>query len=149
MSAGFTSVSSSLFLTGIFGVVKVVSATAFMFYFVKIKGNRFWLKLGSLICGISMLILGWSYPLRFMKSSTDRRRSIAYFVRLLPPSTKLQEAKLTIGGIISVLMVYVFAFFFGVSLGPISWNVCSEVSVLVLPYAHNDNTSYGRFSLYT
>jgi hypothetical protein len=24
-------------------------------------------------------------------------------------------------------MVYVFAFFFGVSLGPISWNVCSEV----------------------
>ena len=41
MSAGFTSVSSSLFLTGIFGVVKVVSAAAFMFYFVKIKGNRF------------------------------------------------------------------------------------------------------------
>jgi len=58
MSAGFTSVSSSLFLTGIFGVIKLVSAAAFMFYFVKIKGNRFWLKLGSLVCGISMLVLG-------------------------------------------------------------------------------------------
>lgn len=108
MSAGFTSVSSSLFLTGIFGVVKLVSAIAFMFIFVKIKGNRFWLKLGSAVCGVSMLIL-------------------AYFVRILPPPDKLAEAKLTIGGVTSVLMVYIFAFFFAVSLGPISWNVCSEI----------------------
>ena len=144
MSAGFTSVSSSLFLTGIFGVVKVVSATAFMFYFVKIKGNRFWLKLGSLVCGISMLVLGRSFRLRFKKAPAYRRRYIAYFVRLLPPPTELQEAKLTIGGVISVLMVYVFAFFFGVSLGPISWNVCSEVSVLVPPYAHSINISYDK-----
>ena len=26
-----------------------------------------------------------------------------------------------------MLMVYIFAFFFAVSLGPISWNVCSEI----------------------
>jgi MFS family permease len=57
-SAGFTSVSSSLFLTGVFGVVKLVSSIAFMFVFVKVKGNRFWLKLGSTVCGISMLVLG-------------------------------------------------------------------------------------------
>jgi hypothetical protein len=73
---------------------------------------------------------------------------IAYFVRLLPPPTELQEAKLTIGGIISVLMVYIFAFFFGVSLGPISWNVCSEVGASVLSYAHSINTSYGRYFRY-
>jgi hypothetical protein len=71
MSAGFTSVSSSLFLTGVFGVVKVVSATAFMFFFVKIKGNRFWLKLGSLVCGISMLVLGGSCRPRFKKALAD------------------------------------------------------------------------------
>jgi MFS family permease len=58
ISAGFTSVSSSLFLTGVFGVVKLVSAIAFMFVFVKMKGNRFWLKLGTTVCGISMLVLG-------------------------------------------------------------------------------------------
>lgn len=58
ISAGFTSVSSSLFLTGVFGVVKVVSSIAFMFVFVKMRGNRFWLKLGSTVCGVSMLILG-------------------------------------------------------------------------------------------
>lgn len=108
MSAGFTSVSSSLFLTGIFGVVKLVSSLAFMFRFVHIKGNRFWLKLGSGVCGVAMLVL-------------------AYYVRLLPPPDQHHEAKLTFGGVISVLMVYIFAFFFGVSLGPISWNVCAEI----------------------
>jgi sugar porter (SP) family MFS transporter len=107
-SAGFRSVSSSLFLTGIFGVVKLVSSLAFMFRFVHVKGNRFWLKIGSSVCGAAMLVL-------------------AYYVRLLPPPDQHHEAELTFGGIISVLMVYVFAFSFGVSLGPISWNVCAEV----------------------
>ncbi|KAK5275985.1 hypothetical protein LTR16_011887, partial [Cryomyces antarcticus] len=103
MSAGFTSVSSSLFLTGLFGVVKLISAIAFMFVFVRIRGNRFWLKLGSAICGISMLVL-------------------AYYVRLMPPPDQAHEAKLTFGGVVSVAMVYIFALFFGLSLGPISWN---------------------------
>ncbi len=58
ISAGFTSVSSSLFLTGVFGVVKLASSIAFMFWFVRLKGNRFWLKLGTTVCGISMLVLG-------------------------------------------------------------------------------------------
>jgi sugar porter (SP) family MFS transporter len=108
MSAGFTSVSSSLFLTGVFGLVKLVSAVTFMFVFVRMRGNRYWLKLGSAVCGIAMLVL-------------------AYYVRIMPPPDQTHDAKLTIGGIISVLMVYIFAFFFGVSLGPISWNVCSEI----------------------
>lgn len=58
MSAGFPTVSARLFLTGVFGLVKVVAAVAFMFVFVRMRGNRFWLKLGSAICGISMLVLG-------------------------------------------------------------------------------------------
>ena len=108
MSAGFTSVSSSLFLTGVFGLVKLASAIAFMFIFVRMRGNRFWLKLGTFVCGVAMLIL-------------------AYYVRIMPPPDETHDANLTIGGVISVLMVYVFAFFFGVSLGPVSWNVCSEI----------------------
>jgi hypothetical protein len=110
MSAGFTSVSSSLFLTGLFGVVKLLSAIAFMFIFVKIRGNRFWLLLGSSLCGVCMLIL-------------------AYFVHQIPPQGQMVvgDAGLTMGGVVSVLTVYVFAFSFSVSLGPISWNVCSEV----------------------
>jgi hypothetical protein len=128
MSAGFTSVSSSLFLTGIFGFVKLFSSIAFMFYFVRMKGNRFWLKFGAAICGVSMLVL-------------------AYFVRILPPPGQVEEAGLTIGGVISVLMVYIFAFSFSVSLGPISWNVCSEVSNYTSRVFVMDNIDivYGRY----
>lgn len=108
MSAGFTSVSSSLFLTGVFGLVKLVTALVFMFKLVYIKGNRFWLMLGSGVCGVSMLVL-------------------AYCVRASPPAELTYEASITATGIVSVLMVCLFAFFFGVSLGPLSWSVCSEI----------------------
>ncbi|OCL07003.1 general substrate transporter [Glonium stellatum] len=110
MSAGFTSVSSSLFLTGLFGVIKVLSATSFMFVFVRLRSNRFWLQFGSVVCGISMLVL-------------------TYCVRRMPaPGRHNPEAsKLTADGIVSVLMVYIFAFAFGISLGPLSWNICSEI----------------------
>lgn len=59
MSAGFTSVSSSLFLTGFFGIVKVLSATSFMFVFVRLRGNRISLQFGSAVRGISMLVLAY------------------------------------------------------------------------------------------
>ena len=107
-SAGFTTVSSSLFLAGVFGIVKLASSLAFMFKFIHVKGNRFWLMLGSGVCGVAMLAL-------------------AYCVRdSLSPNEK-HEASITLTGVSSVLLVYLFTFFFGVSLGPISWNVCAEI----------------------
>ncbi|TKA61730.1 hypothetical protein B0A55_12208 [Friedmanniomyces simplex] len=109
MTAGFSSVSASLLLTGIFGIVKLVSALAFMFKFVHLKGNRFWLLLGSGVCAASMLVL-------------------AYCVHAAPaPDGTTREVSITLVGVISVLMVYLFSFSFGVSLGPLSWNVCAEI----------------------
>ncbi|KAK3074045.1 hypothetical protein LTR53_003824 [Teratosphaeriaceae sp. CCFEE 6253] len=110
MTAGFTSVSSSLFLTGLFGLVKLLSALAFMFKFVHVKGNRFWLELGSSVCAASMFVL--AYCVHSSAITGDGN----------PDSSSV-----TVTGIISVLMVYIFAFSFGVSLGPLSWNVCAEV----------------------
>jgi hypothetical protein len=99
-----------------------------MFVFVRMRGNRFWLKLGSAICGISMLILGecfiFEYPNK--RHMTDHLPYAAYFVRRASISTAPSNG-LSLGGLVSVLMVYIFAFSFGVSLGPISWNVCSEI----------------------
>lgn len=105
-----TSVSSSLFLTGLFGIVKVLSTTFFMFVFARLRGNRFWLQFGSAVCGVSMLVL-------------------AYCVRRMPaPGKHKPEAgQLTADVIIPVLMVYIFAFAFSVSLGPLSWDICSEI----------------------
>lgn len=108
MSAGFTSVSASLFLTGLFGLVKLITALLFMFVFVRVRGNRFWLQLGSLVMGVAMFIL-------------------AFCIAKMPPSNSDQTTSITGYGVISVFMVYIFAFAFGVSLGPISWNVCAEI----------------------
>lgn len=105
-SAGFTSVQSMLFLTGFFGFIKVIAALAFMVLFVRVKGNRFWLNLGSGACAVSMFVL-------------------AGCIYAMP--AQQEEGKLSIEGIVSVLCVYIFSFFFGVSLGPISWNVCGEI----------------------
>ena len=109
MTAGFTSVSSSLFLTGIFGLVKLISSLAFMFKFVHMKGNRFWLELGSGVCAVSMLVLAYCVHASAMSEAQPHGSSI------------------TAVGVVSVLMVYIFSFSFGVSLGPLSWNVCAEI----------------------
>ncbi|KAK5084593.1 hypothetical protein LTR05_005671 [Lithohypha guttulata] len=107
MSAGFTTVSASLFLTGLFGLVKLITSLLFMFVFVRMKGNRFWLLLGSAIMGIAMFVL--AFCIERMAHNHDDTSGLSGY------------------GIVSVLMVYIFAFAFGVSLGPISWNVCSEI----------------------
>ena len=114
-SAGFTTVSSTLFLTGIFGFVKVISAVAFMLVFVRILGNRFWLKLGSALCGACMFAL--AYAVREILGSSEGQ--------------PLKEGVTALGGL-AILSVYLFALAFGVSLGPISWNICAEIFPLHL-----------------
>ncbi|KAJ9661619.1 hypothetical protein H2198_001795 [Neophaeococcomyces mojaviensis] len=108
MSAGFISVSASLFLTGVFGLVKVITALLFMFVFIRVRGNRFWLLFGSALMGVCMFVL-------------------AFCIEQMPTPDPDQASTLNAHGVISVLMVYIFAFAFGVSLGPISWNVCAEI----------------------
>lgn len=107
-SAGFTSISASLFLTGIFGLVKVITSILFMFVFVRMRGNRFWLHFGSIVMAVSMFVLAFSIE-QMPSPGSDARTG----VNLL--------------GFVSVAMVLIFAFAFGVSLGPISWNVCAEI----------------------
>ena len=85
-----------------------------MFFCIKTKTNRFWLQLGSSVCAISMLVL-------------------AYCVRgFASPEETGQDAGITAGGIIAVLMVYTFTFAFQISLGPISWVICGEIFPLHL-----------------
>jgi len=103
------SVSGALFLTGIFGAVKLVSAFSYMFYCVRVSTNRFWLLSGTAICAICMFVLGYCAAPEPASSDPE------------------QSAHLTIRGASAVASVYIFAYFFGLSSGPIAWNVCSEI----------------------
>ncbi|OCK88831.1 uncharacterized protein K441DRAFT_586729, partial [Cenococcum geophilum 1.58] len=75
MSTGFTSVSSSLFLTALFGIVKVLSATPFMFVFVRLRGNRFWLQFGSAVCDVSMLVLAYCVRRMLAPGNTNPKQA--------------------------------------------------------------------------
>ncbi|KIW27334.1 uncharacterized protein PV07_07082 [Cladophialophora immunda] len=108
LTAGFKSVSASLFLTGIFGLAKLVSALLFMFLCVRIYGNRFWLLWGTGICAISMFVLG-------------------YCAATMPEPSDDDSIPSVVRATLCVLSVYVYAVAFGVSSGPIAWNVCSEI----------------------
>jgi len=54
---------------------------------------------------------------------------LALTIRQMPSPEKSPShtSGVTVDGIISVGMVYIFAFAFGISLGPLSWNICSEI----------------------
>ncbi|POR32522.1 Sugar transporter [Tolypocladium paradoxum] len=111
MSAGFTSTSASLFLTGLFGLVKLAAALGFMFYFVRVKGNRFWIIVATAVCSVSLF-------------------SLAFCVRRFEPE-QIQKPyspdNLNIAGVLACIMVFTFAFFFGIGHGPIAWAFCAEV----------------------
>lgn len=109
-SAGFTSVRSSLFLAGTFGIVKVIASLAFTFKCVRYRGNRFWLILASSICGLTLLIL--SYTVKLSSSSNAGPND---------------ASSVTSAGVLSVLMVYTYTLIYGVSWGPIAWNICAEI----------------------
>ena len=78
LSAGFKSISASLFLTGVFGFAKLVSALLFMFICVRIGGNRFWLLWGTAVSAICMFVLGYcvaTMPDPSQDGAPDRVRS--------------------------------------------------------------------------
>ncbi|KIW97261.1 uncharacterized protein Z519_02653 [Cladophialophora bantiana CBS 173.52] len=108
LTAGFESVSACLFLTGIFGFAKLAAALLFMFVCVRIYGNRFWLLWGTSICATSMFVLGCC-------------------TATMPESSDNGTVPSMVRATVCVMSVYVYAIAFGVSSGPIAWNVCSEI----------------------
>lgn len=110
------SVSGALFLTGIFGAVKLLSAFSYMFYCVRVSSNRFWLLGGTAICAICMFVLGYcAGPAEGSSPSPTN------------PDHASSSSQLTRKAASAVASVYIFAYFFGLSSGPIAWNVCSEI----------------------
>lgn len=112
-SAGFASTSASLFLTGLFGLVKLAAALAFMFYFVRVKGYRFLIIMGSAACSVASFIL--AFCARTFESHPAQQPR-------WPGSDNF-----SVPGVLACFLVFTFAFFFGIGHGPVAWNFCAEV----------------------
>lgn len=108
MSAGFTATAASLLLTGLFGLVKLAASISFMLYFVRVRGHRFWILIGTAACAASLLVL-------------------AACVKTFEHGRGQAESASNTYGVVACLMVFIFAFFFGISHGPIAWSFCAEV----------------------
>ncbi|KAF7588110.1 hypothetical protein BBP40_006175 [Aspergillus hancockii] len=97
---------NSLFVSGFFGVAKVVSCWLFLLFLVERIGRRWPLIVGAFLMGSLMLIVGL----------------LTKFYPLDPDATSISSA-----GIASILMVYFEAMCYNMSWGPVPWLYMSEI----------------------
>lgn len=100
---GITGTSSSLFATGVYGVVKVVAVGLTLAFAVDSWGRKMCLFVGALGQGLSLL---W----------------IAGFGAVHPQNTIVP------GSYVSIVAIYLYGVFFCLGWGPLPWIVASEIA---------------------
>ncbi|PIG79321.1 MFS quinate transporter [Aspergillus arachidicola] len=97
---------NSLFISGFFGVAKVISCWFFLLFLVERIGRRWSLIIGAFLMGSLMLIVG-------------------ILAKLFPPDP--DATSISSAGIASILMVYFEAMCYNMSWGPVPWLYMSEI----------------------
>ncbi|KAF1813161.1 general substrate transporter [Eremomyces bilateralis CBS 781.70] len=103
---GITGDTTSLFATGIYGVVKVTACLAFLLFVADSLGRRRSLLWTSIAQGLAMFYMG-------------------LYVRIAPPDT---DKPVPPAGYFALVCVFLFAGFFQFGWGPVPWIYCSEVA---------------------
>lgn len=102
---GITGNSNSLFATGIYGIVKMVSCLLFLIFLADTLGRRWSFMWTGTAMAIAMFYLG-------------------FYVRFDPP---VKGAPVSSAGYVALVMVYLFAAFFQFGWGPVCWIYVSEI----------------------
>jgi sugar porter (SP) family MFS transporter len=102
---GVTGNTNSLFATGIYGVVKVVSCGIFITFLADTLGRRWSLTWTGIFMGFCMFYLG-------------------FYVRFDPP---VKGVPISGAGTAALVMVYLFASAFQFGWGPCCWIISSEI----------------------
>jgi sugar porter (SP) family MFS transporter len=100
--------NKSLFITGFFGLVKMAGVAIFLFFFVDRIGRKKPFMAGAFAMGAFMLI-------------------IALIVATHPPKKNTENAGITAAGAAGITMVYLEAFSFNMSWGPLPWLYIGEI----------------------
>lgn len=104
-SVGLTGSSTSLYATGIYGIVRLVCVIIAMYFVVDRFGRRNMLMAGAAIMLVAMWFIG-------------------AYVKVAPPG---DNAGLSAGGYAAVTFIYVFAVGFCFSYAGIPWIYCAEI----------------------
>ncbi|KAG6368214.1 hypothetical protein INS49_002415 [Diaporthe citri] len=102
---GITGTSTSLFSTGIYGIVKVLSCVAFLLFLADSFGRRRSLLMSSVAQGVCMFYIG-------------------LYVRISPP---VAGEAVPPAGYVALVCIFVFAMFFQFGWGPACWIYASEI----------------------
>lgn len=102
---GLSGTESSLFATGIYGIVKMLTCGIFLIFIADTLGRRKSLLWTSIAQGLSMFYIG-------------------FYVRFDPPVT---GEPVPPAGYIAIVMIFLFASFFQFGWGPVCWILVSEI----------------------
>jgi len=105
-SIGIGSTNATLFASGIYGLVKVIATTVFLFVGIEQFGRKKSLIVGALLMGIFFFILGALFKTR-------------------PPD--LSSPHVSSASIAMAVMIYLYVIPYCFSWGPIPWVYCSEI----------------------
>ncbi len=108
-SLGVASTSTSLFATGIYGIVKMCTTIIALVWILDRYGRRKLLVVGGIGASLAMFYIGG-------------------YVAVAHPSG---DAQPTAGGYVAIVMIYIFVIFYCASWNGIVWIYCSEVSSLI------------------
>jgi len=118
---GINSTNSSLFASGIYGMVKVVATTIYLFVGIEQIGRKKSLVGGGFLMGVFFFILGAIY----FTHTPDVNAATFTSVSALKPSS-----------IAMAVMIYCYVVPYCFSWGPVPWIYCSEIF-------SNSTRSYG------
>ena len=105
-SIGYTGTSVSLLATGIYGIMKVIATTFFIFAAVESLGRRFSLFISGIGMGVTFFIVG-------------------ALLKLFPPDPKASEPSLS--GKAMAAMLYIYVCFYSFGWGPLALVYSSEI----------------------
>jgi hypothetical protein len=107
---GISSTTSSLFATGVYGIVKMVTCGAFLLLAADSLGRRKSLLWTSIAQGLAMFVIG-------------------FYVRFdpPPPASLIPKPGIPPVGYFALTCIYLFAGFFQFGWGPCCWIIVSEI----------------------
>ncbi|EJD00168.1 sugar transporter [Fomitiporia mediterranea MF3/22] len=106
---GYHGATQSLLASGVYGIVKVVSTTIFIFFFVERLGRKTYLALSSLGCGITFYVIG-------------------AILKTYPPSTAVAVgASPSSASKAMAALLYIFDVTYSVGWGPLPWVYVAEI----------------------
>ncbi|KAG6814700.1 hypothetical protein H0H93_012558 [Arthromyces matolae] len=106
-SIGYTGTKNSLLASGIYGVVKVVATSLFVFFFVESLGRRISLIISSLGMGTLFFIIGALLKTHPPPTTVGANP---------PPASKAMAA-----------MLYIYVCFYSMGWGPLPWVYVSDI----------------------